>query len=99
MPATWQGLADALSAAPDFEGAACVGRWPLFDPPDDGESRASVQERHEIAVQVCRQCPALEACREWSLTEKPTGAVVAGTIPATPKRGRPTSAETERKTA
>ena len=50
-------LLAALSPAPDFSAAPCVGRWSWFDPPNDHEPGASVRERHEAAVRLCGTCP------------------------------------------
>jgi len=46
-----------LGPAPDFSAAPCIGRWALFDPPNDHEAAASVQSRHAAAVRVCAACP------------------------------------------
>jgi len=50
-------LLAALGPATDFTGAACVGRWGLFDPRGDRESTDDLAERHEAAVHVCGTCP------------------------------------------
>ena len=46
-----------LGPAPGFAHAPCIGRWALFDPPNEHEPAASVQSRHEAAVRVCAACP------------------------------------------
>ncbi len=65
-----------LGPATDFAHAPCVGRWALFDPPNDHEAAASVQARHEAAVRVCGTCPL------------PTMAHCAATARGLPKAGR-----------
>lgn len=73
-----QRLADALDA-PRLEGAACLGKSDLMDPPEPGEDT----DRLAQAKAVCRGCPALKQCRAWlnSLprNKKPSG-VVAGRV-------------------
>ncbi|KAA1243111.1 hypothetical protein F0Q45_25845 [Mycobacterium simiae] len=66
---------------PRLPGAACVGRWDLFDPrPDNDPDRDHTEA---AALQLCRTCPALAGCRRWvdSLSPKhrPAG-VVAGRL-------------------
>lgn len=67
--------------APELPGALCVGEHDLFDPRGDGETRDEAAERHELAVDTCRACPALTACSRW-VAELPRkhrpGGVVAG---------------------
>lgn len=46
-----------LGPATDFADAPCVGRWRWFDPPGEHEPAASVQSRHEAAMNVCGSCP------------------------------------------
>ncbi len=46
-----------LGHAHDFTGAACVGRWGLFDPRGDRESTDDLAERHEAAAHLCGTCP------------------------------------------
>jgi len=65
-----------LGPAPDFAHAPCIGRWALFDPPNEHEPAASVQSRHEAAVRVCGTCPL------------PTMARCAATARSLPKAGR-----------
>jgi len=57
MTATVPDLLAELGAAADFAGAACVGRWGLFDPRGDRESNDDLAERHEAASHVCATCP------------------------------------------
>ncbi len=46
-----------LGPATDFTGAACVGRWGLFDPRGGRESTDDLAERHEAAAHLCGTCP------------------------------------------
>jgi Transcription factor WhiB len=79
------GLFDALAGVPRLPGAACCGRWKLFDSDDQADIAA--------ATEICSRCPALSLCTEWvaSLPPKhrPSG-VVAGRIhiPVTPDQTR-----------
>jgi len=70
---------DLLLAAlgtPHLDGAACRGRWNIFD--QSSEPRAE-----QLALSLCHECPALVDCRRWidSLPRamRPTG-VVAGRV-------------------
>ena len=87
MSATWAGLAAALSAVPKLDGAACWGRWDLFDPEADrehGQQSEDPHDRHQLAVSIClTECPCLDACRSYveSLrpSQRPIGAI-AGSV-------------------
>jgi WhiB family redox-sensing transcriptional regulator len=66
---------------PFFEGAACLGRWDLFDQrPGTDPNREHIETQ---ALALCNTCPALQACRHWfdSLPprQRPAG-VIAGKI-------------------
>lgn len=88
-------LSRILASSTRLDGAACVGRPELFDPPTEYETNQSVARRHEAAARLCRfACPAFAECTAWAedLTprQRPTG-VVAGrrpNLPATPGRPR-----------
>ena len=75
-------LAAALSAPPTLDGAACIGRWSLFDPQHDHEPAADTTRRHRTALRICQACPVLAACHRWAATlpatHRPAG-VLAGT--------------------
>lgn len=78
-------LAAALSAPPTLDGAACIGRWSLFDPQHDHEPAADTTRRHLAAARICTTtCPVLAACHRWAATlpatHRPAG-VLAGTPP------------------
>ncbi|WP_298442818.1 WhiB family transcriptional regulator [Gordonia sp. (in: high G+C Gram-positive bacteria)] len=77
-------LAVLLADLPDLSGAACSGRWELFDEAEPGEDLDQVRYRHAEAAQICRACPVLDDCREWSANlpgkHRPPG-VLAGVIP------------------
>ena len=61
-------LAAALSAPPTLDGAACIGRWSLFDPQHDHEPAADTTRRHRTALRICQACPVLAACHRWAAT-------------------------------
>lgn len=78
-------LFDALAGIPRLEGAACArgGRWAAFDPAHPDEGAADVQYRHQVALRICAECPALADCRTWVDSLKPSTrpeGVVAGKI-------------------
>ncbi|OBI52955.1 WhiB family transcriptional regulator [Mycobacterium sp. E796] len=98
----WSDLAAILARAPAFPGARCAGRSALFDPHSAREPDR--EEREAEALSLCRDCPALTACREWFATlapaEKPWG-VIAGELrreplPPTGRRYVPTGRPTGR---
>lgn len=82
------GLLDSLSLAPSLPGAACAGRWELFDHAAEAKTtglaagRAQAKAQDE-ALRVCAGCPQLEPCKAWvdSLprNKRPYG-VVAGRL-------------------
>lgn len=53
----------ALCRRPGFR--AAPGRPSLWEGIADGETRRDRDQRQAKAVLVCRQCPALDACRRW----------------------------------
>lgn len=68
-------LADIAATAPHLAGAACVGRWELFDVETRDDARTPE------AVAICQRCPALPECRTWLDSLKPSQrpmGVVAG---------------------
>lgn len=82
-------LGDLLSG-PCLPGAACAGRWILFDPPMPDEDEDDVAYRHTAALAVCEFCPALGPCRaaavEFARQEGSGGFVVAGRVITNPRR-------------
>ncbi|MEH6794025.1 MAG: WhiB family transcriptional regulator [Rhodococcus sp. (in: high G+C Gram-positive bacteria)] len=90
MTASWDGLADALQAAPDLTGAACAGRWNLFDPPDSDahETPEDTRYRHRAAKEICDRCPVFDACSVWvaGLVPGEVSGVVAGIIHKPPTK-------------
>lgn len=93
----------ALIGAPSLPGAACAGRWSLFDAPEPGADPDDAAYRQQVALRLCRTCPALTRCAEWvdSLpkSKRPTG-VIAGQLHTPRTVGRPASTtRKERKTA
>ena len=77
----FQRLLDEMDGV-SLPGAACVGRWSLFDPPARGEPPATTRQRHTQALAICAACPALDRCKDWvdqlPPNQRPPG-VVAGT--------------------
>lgn len=71
-----------LAMTAKLPGAACVGRYELFDPrPASDPDRPYVEA---TALQICSSCPALGACQQWYRTlppdQRPYGCVVAGQV-------------------
>lgn len=86
-------LAELFAGLPVLDGAACAGRWELFDDAEPGEDPDQVRYRHVEAARICRTCPVLDRCREWSESlpgkHRPPG-VLAGCIPEPARSvGRP----------
>lgn len=81
-----------ITAAPDLPGAACRHMWAAFDPAEHGEDREDVEHRHQVALRLCRTCPALGSCRTWfdalPRRQRPLG-VVAGRVNGPNPPGRP----------
>lgn len=74
--------------APHLDGALCLGRWDIFDPPAPGEPDSDWEYRSSSAARICARCPVLDACHDWYVrlpsSQRPPG-VCAARIPA-PKR-------------
>jgi hypothetical protein len=91
-------LLAAVRAAPALPGARCRGRHHLFDGAGKDESEDVVAHRHDQALRLCRDCAALDACRDWvdSLPkrERPEG-VVAGRVHVEKPPGRPRKTRTQ----
>lgn len=60
-----------MAAPPDFSRAACIGHEELFT--DSRNTRAVVS-----AKRICKTCPILNACRDWSLRFKDHHGVLGG---------------------
>lgn len=58
MTAAFDALLSALAGIPDLDGAACIGMWAAFDPPEPGEAPADIEYRHSTALHLCRTYPA-----------------------------------------
>jgi hypothetical protein len=69
MSSPWESLAESMSGIPDLPGAACWGRWDLFDPEADRVNGKAVEDpydRHQLALSIClNECPTLAECRVW----------------------------------
>ena len=57
---------------PNFDGAACVGDWDLFDVRDEKEPAEHHALRAEYARAICRPCPVLERCHETAMNMRAT---------------------------
>lgn len=83
-------LSKVFAGLPKMDGAQCVGRHELFDPRGKDEDADAARQRHTEAVALCRRCPALADCADFTATERDVGQVRAGRIPENPRpAGRP----------
>ncbi|WP_197382849.1 hypothetical protein [Mycolicibacterium mengxianglii] len=76
-------LLDAISAAPQLDGAQCIGMHEVFDPRHHDEAIQDAAYRHAAGLHLCHTCPALADCQVWFLGLKPSRrprGVVAGRI-------------------
>ncbi|HPX38596.1 MAG TPA: hypothetical protein PLH92_17215 [Mycobacterium sp.] len=83
MSDTWEGLLDALAAAPVFPGAKCRGKPHLFDEAGPDEPPEVVQARQGQALGLCHRCPSLTRCETWFNSLPPRkrpGGVIAGQV-------------------
>ena len=87
-PGLFSLLRVVLTDMPRLKGAACADRPGLHDASAEGEPVTQVRARHAQAVEMCCQCPCLEACREWAETEQANGGVLAGELPTAAGRPR-----------
>jgi Transcription factor WhiB len=67
-----------LADSPRLEGSLCRDRSALFDAEQEDEDDR--QFAVDSAKRLCRQCPALQACREWAATQPRLTGVVAGEL-------------------
>ncbi|ORM38173.1 hypothetical protein [Williamsia sp. 1135] len=82
-------LGKILADTPRLENAVCLGRSDLFDPARDYEPMPAVSHRHQLAAALCAGCPALVQCGTWAATERPSASVIAGRVPTSQRRRRP----------
>ncbi|MFE7719586.1 WhiB family transcriptional regulator [Nocardia rhizosphaerihabitans] len=90
MSGQWPKIRDAVVGLVDerLEGAACVGRAPLFDTdPAVDEDDDATAYRLNAAARICRSCPVLSAC-DAVADEQGRGVlgVWAGRARGTPRR-------------
>ncbi len=82
-------LLGSMRRAPRLPGAACRGKWALFDPAEPTEAADETRNRHQAALAACQSCPALAGCEQWFAglqpRQRPLG-VVAGRINEPKKR-------------
>ena len=71
-PAIPTDLADMLAGLVDssLEGAACAGRWHLFDPPEGDEDTSTRTARQARARALCQRCPVLDRCAAYATTSR-----------------------------
>jgi hypothetical protein len=67
-----------LADTPRLKGALCRDRSDLFDAEQEDEDDR--QYAVDSAIRLCRQCPALQACREFAATQPRLTGVVAGEL-------------------
>jgi WhiB family redox-sensing transcriptional regulator len=85
-------LAEILRGAPRLDGGLCRDRSLLFDAEhNDEQDREYATAR---AIELCRQCPCLAACRAWA-DAQPRGRL-SGVVGGEVRQVRP-SAEAKRK--
>jgi len=89
-------LAELEATVPRLPGAACVGHHELFDLLPAGTRNPDYWEQTAAALQLCRGCPALQACKQWLVSlasaARPSGVVAGMTateIREIPKGGYP----------
>lgn len=80
-----------LRGLPVLDGAACHGQGGKWDdrlPDEDDDDRT---ERHRLAVQVCKRCPARWACAAVAASYRPgqLDGVWAGQLRNTPRTRGP----------
>lgn len=75
QPRFWYSL---RTAAPALPGAACKGRWDLFDIPE-GLLGGQLQARQEAAKQMCDSCPVRIPCLRYALDNSDTTGIWGGT--------------------
>lgn len=54
-----------------WTGAACVGRWRLFDPRGDRENDETFTARTFRAQTICGTCPIRARCRDFAANARP----------------------------
>ena len=76
-------LLDDLGTVPRLPGAACPGRWELFDATRGVRGPGGPARRE--ALQLCASCPALQGCGDWleglPVRLRPVGVVAGRSLP------------------
>lgn len=82
-------LSELLAGRDRWSGAACLGRWQLFDPRRDDEAAEGYSVRVTLAQGICGTCPILVRCHEYASNARPRDR--AGTWAGIPydSNGRP----------
>lgn len=64
-------ITELLHGRDRWTGAACSGRWDVFDPRGDDEDQEHYTARIYRAQTICTTCPILTACRETAANARP----------------------------
>ncbi|MBB0969756.1 hypothetical protein G6016_12475 [Dietzia aerolata] len=64
-------LTELLAGQDRWTGAACLGRWDLFDPRRDDEDQEHYTARVYRAQTICGTCPILDDCRGYASNARP----------------------------
>lgn len=88
----------AILGAPALPGAKCRGRHHLFDDRHPDETPDTREQRHNAALTLCRNCPALNPCAAWfdrlRPSQRPEG-VIAGRVHVRKFRTKPMKRSTQ----
>lgn len=71
-------LAEILRGLPRLDNAACRGRHVVWDCEQTDHDEREYTQRS--AIEQCKKCPALAACREWAAAQTNLTGVVAGEV-------------------
>ncbi|GFG98132.1 hypothetical protein MTIM_40110 [Mycobacterium timonense] len=87
----WTVVSTLLAGIPELPGARCKGAAGLYEATVNERTkptnRAELERARTAALNVCADCPALDACRAWldqqQPTRRPRGVVAGRVITAT----------------
>ena len=82
-------LSELLAGRDRWTGAACLGRWQLFDPRRDDEAAEDYSVRVTLAQGICGTCPILTTCRDYAGNARPNQRAGIWAGIAYDHRGRP----------
>ena len=88
-------LTKLLAGRDRWSGAACHGKWRLFDPRREDEPGEDYQVRVFLAQGFCARCPIFDKCRDYAANARPRDR--AGTWAGQPfdANGRPVRIDKE----